>query len=176
MAKQAFPERLEMAAFGDGEHWYLLEPFVYYADPRLEPVVVPKGFVTDMASVPSVLESIVPRWGPHGPAAVVHDFLYWEQRCTQRQADALMLRAMRQMGTGTDVISAVANALDYGGPSAWQSNSELRVDGFVRVIPEEHFPGGGLTSWRELRDELRERGFKPRSLHSEAAPGYCGAG
>ena len=36
-------------------------------------------FMTDFASIPRPLWSILPQWGRYGNAAVVHDFGYWTQ-------------------------------------------------------------------------------------------------
>lgn len=38
--------------------------------------VVPKGFVTDFASVPEILQGLIPPTGRYGKAAVIHDYLY----------------------------------------------------------------------------------------------------
>ena len=56
----------------------LLEPFSYEIGQEGSKLVieVPEGFITDFASVPRFLWSIVPPNGRHGKAAVVHDYLY----------------------------------------------------------------------------------------------------
>ncbi|RYD62768.1 MAG: DUF1353 domain-containing protein, partial [Verrucomicrobiaceae bacterium] len=38
-------------------------------------ITVPKGFVTDGASVPQFLWSLFPAWGSYSRAAVIHDLL-----------------------------------------------------------------------------------------------------
>jgi len=50
---------------------------------------VPAGFVTDFASTPRALWSVIPPTGRYQLAAVVHDFLYWDQGCTREQADTV---------------------------------------------------------------------------------------
>ena len=39
-------------------------------------ITVPKGFITDGASVPNILKPIYNPYGKYFPAAVVHDYLY----------------------------------------------------------------------------------------------------
>ena len=39
-------------------------------------ICVPKGYMTDMASVPRIFRSIVSRIGPHLEACIIHDWLY----------------------------------------------------------------------------------------------------
>lgn len=62
----------------DGRSWRITEEFDYltdYPDPN-SAIRVPKGFVTDFASIPKVFWSIWAPTGPYGKAAVVHDYLY----------------------------------------------------------------------------------------------------
>lgn len=54
----------------------LLKGFDFYLEDNHEDVVkVPKGFITDGASIPRVLWIILPPWGSYGQAAVLHDYL-----------------------------------------------------------------------------------------------------
>ena len=39
-------------------------------------IVIPKGFITDFASVPRIFWSVIPPVGKYCGAAVVHDYLY----------------------------------------------------------------------------------------------------
>ncbi len=68
-------------------------------------ITVPKGMLTDLASVPSVARSIVGRVGPHLEASIVHDFLYiaWQdladhgaRKADRRFADELFRVAMEE--------------------------------------------------------------------------------
>ena len=72
------------------------------------PITVPRGALTDLASVPRLFRSIVGRVGPHLEASVVHDYLYvaWQVKCKRpteemrRFADELYLAAMQAAGMG----------------------------------------------------------------------------
>ena len=44
-----------------------------------EPVQVPVGFVTDFASIPRLFWSLLRPDGLYAYAAIIHDYLYWEQ-------------------------------------------------------------------------------------------------
>lgn len=63
-------------------------------------VLVPDGFLTDLASVPQALWPIFPPWERYGPAAVLHDFLYSrpESEWTRAKADRAFLQVMRLLG------------------------------------------------------------------------------
>jgi len=69
-----------------------------YADYKYKDITVPKGFVTDFASVPSLFWIIVPPDGEYTAAAVVHDFLYCLQDRTRNEADNIFLEIMRELG------------------------------------------------------------------------------
>ena len=55
--------------------WVLTQPFIFSVDDEV--FVVPRGFVTDGASVPRVMYPICsPVSGPFGQGAIAHDFYY----------------------------------------------------------------------------------------------------
>lgn len=56
--------------------WKLNEGFEYYLeDNHTKYIRVPKGFITDGASVPKMFWNLLPPWGEYGQAAVLHDYL-----------------------------------------------------------------------------------------------------
>ena len=64
-------------------NWTLVEDFkeeVEVPEKGLVEIIVPKGFRTDLASVPRPFWSIIPPMGRYSQAAVIHDYL-----CTNRQ-------------------------------------------------------------------------------------------
>lgn len=56
------------------EYHVVKEGFTYYLDDQRF-VRVEKGFLSDGASIPKWLSWLIPRWGKHGQAAVLHDKL-----------------------------------------------------------------------------------------------------
>lgn len=73
-------------------------------------VTVPKGFLTDGATVPRFLWGIFPPWGVYGQAAVTHDYLCTTLSLTkngdnpilklkQDEVDLLFEKAMQVLGT-----------------------------------------------------------------------------
>ena len=71
-------------------------------------ITIPKGTLTDFASVPRLFRIFVGRVGPHLEASILHDHLYvaWQPKCLtpneqiRRFADELMLVAMNAAGMG----------------------------------------------------------------------------
>lgn len=72
------------------------------------PITVPRGMLTDLASVPRLFRVLVGRVGPHLEASIIHDYLYvaWQVKdekatCAKwRFADKLYLAAMQEAGMG----------------------------------------------------------------------------
>ena len=91
------------------DHWRVTQPFRFYVGNEAsgEWVNVPAGYLTDGASVPQVLWSLIPPWGAYGQAAVVHDLLCEylattkdgvPQKITRARCDEILLEAMVALG------------------------------------------------------------------------------
>lgn len=65
---------------------------------------IPKGFITDLASVPRVLKNIVNSYGKnYTRGAVVHDYLYsvgYKLGISRLEADNIFLEIMKERGVG----------------------------------------------------------------------------
>ena len=63
------------------------------------PIKVPKGFVTDYASIPKLLRAIILPYGKHSGASVVHDWLY-SSNCSldisREKADKIFLEILKE--------------------------------------------------------------------------------
>ena len=94
--------------------WRVVDhPFVYQSDVAGETIVIPAGFVTDFASIPSALSSIFGDIGQR--ASLPHDFEYSKKGSLDRAtADAVLREACIVSG-----VSAIkANAI-YAGVRAF---------------------------------------------------------
>ena len=58
-------------------YWVSNENYCYFVKTKYSNgwVLVPRGYGTDGASVPSMAQSIVSVWGPHGAQVILHDWL-----------------------------------------------------------------------------------------------------
>jgi hypothetical protein len=101
---------------------------------------VPRGFITDLASIPRAL------WwwqAPHESSmapAIIHDFLYWQQPCSKDEADAVMYSALLQVG----MSKIDAKGIYFGirtpfAQTSWDNNRIARENG------EKRFFSGGFT-------------------------------
>ncbi len=91
------------------DHWRVLTPFSYKIDEESW-VTIPKGYLTDGASVPRLFWNMIPPWGVYGQAAVVHDLLCEYLSVvrngkpvliTRKECDAVLNQAMQNLGVPT---------------------------------------------------------------------------
>ncbi|WP_323885478.1 DUF1353 domain-containing protein [Aeromonas caviae] len=82
----------------DDLNWQLHEE--YYVLSEHMSFTIPKGFVTDLASVPRCIWNIYPPFGLYTGAAVAHDYLYRtkQMQVTRKEADALFKEQMHKAG------------------------------------------------------------------------------
>lgn len=84
-----------------GFHVVLTRPMAFcYAHELLglQWYTVPKGFKSDMASVPRFLWPLLPPHGRVKKAAILHDWLYSQPKIDRAFADLLFLEAMKSDG------------------------------------------------------------------------------
>ena len=83
----------------DAEQWTLASDCVYKSDLYEPLIIVPDGFITDLASIPVIFRSFLLRKnGKHRLAAVVHDFLCRDKSFNRVLADKIFLEAMKLCG------------------------------------------------------------------------------
>jgi Protein of unknown function (DUF1353) len=125
----------KVTPFVDWDYYFLEGTLEWIANPgqNFSPVEVPKGFVTDLASVPAILWSIFPKAGRYAYAAIVHDYLYWTQAVSREEADSVLKAAMED--AKVDVVSQVGfyAAVRTFGASPWERNRKAKGAGEKRV-------------------------------------------
>lgn len=170
--KQA-PPAPTVRPFGDNKAWITVEDMTYVIGNTSDRIVVPRGFVTDFASIPEFLWSF--GLSPHGQysrAAVIHDFLYWSQGCTREQADRLMVIAMKESRVDAFDEFVVYKGVAGAGGGAWRSNAAERAAGLPRVIPDEFArPEDPNMDWETYRRLLQQKAVKDPPF--DASPSYC---
>lgn len=123
-------------------------------------VVVPTGFLTDLASIPRILwvyESPIDR---SMAGAIVHDYLYWDQRCTQDEADAVFFLAMLESGVAThkayEIYWAVNSPL---GKSAYDKNTKARSAKEPRFLTEAYVRTlqGSATDYKDTMQTVQAK-------------------
>lgn len=85
--------------------------------------VVPLGFVTDGASIPRALWSLIgDPLDTYAEAAVLHDYLYRTGCVTKEHADDLLLEAMETLDVGWLTRHTIWLGVYWFGGMAWNEN------------------------------------------------------
>lgn len=170
-AQQPIPP-VDFRPFSDGMHWIVREPLTYTIGISSDSITVPVGFVTDFASIPQALQSIIRANGPYILPAVVHDYLYWKQTCTRQQADQILLLGMIENQVREIHRSAIHGAVTVAGGFAWADNAKEREAGLVRILPADRMRVPVNTSWPDYRQRLKAEGVT-EGPDTPIAPGFC---
>lgn len=119
-----FTESLVVTPLPDGNTWIILNDFGYEIgeEGSGDIINVPIGTYTDFASIPRPLWAIFPRWGKYGNAAVIHDWLYWDQSRGRKEADDIFLEGMEVLDVPAWKRNTIYRAVRIFGGFAWRSN------------------------------------------------------
>ncbi len=94
----SFTSQAELEILDDFK-FKLLRSFEFHVGeyPSEDIITVPVGFITDLASVPKILWSILPPHGKWAKAAIIHDYLYSVHNNfkTRTQSDKVFLEGMK---------------------------------------------------------------------------------
>jgi hypothetical protein len=119
--------------------WVVDQPLIaLHGDDKL---IVPRGYITDLASIPRVFRNVFNVNGPLRAPAVLHDWLYSSQRFTRAQSDAIFLLAMEARGIEKAERYAVYAAVRTFGWRYWNKRKAglgLNAQDFV---PPGYFTG-----------------------------------
>ena len=92
----SFTSPLVVSPMPNGKDWKLDRPFTYRIHSRYSKrlISVPRGFVSDFASIPKFIFWLLPWWAKFSKAPILHDFLYKEKYLTRKESDDIFLEAM----------------------------------------------------------------------------------
>ena len=143
---QPFDSPLRLIPCGDGACFMVDAPLKAVVQlpgsDRSITIVVPEGFLTDLASVPRVLWAIFPPWERYGPAAVLHDYLYsrTEEEWSRADADRAFLYVMRSLGVGRFERTCIYLAVHwFGAPARAAASRRLHADTSAQSRLRERF-------------------------------------
>ena len=132
----SFTKPLIVEVLNDGKHYRLAEEFEYYrtGNPDAK-ILIPKGFITDFATIPRIFQAIMPPTGTrknsYGKAAVLHDYLY-DKDClyifTRQEADLIFLEAMQARGVNRFVSWILYTCAKYFAKHRFRQESRYKGD------------------------------------------------
>ncbi len=166
----------QIAPFGDSEWWILTASLPTRIGNSTEIITVPKGFVTDLTSIPRFFWSAFSKTGPYMSAAILHDYLYWDQRCTRAEADKIFDIEMKSYGVNDTSRKLIFSAVSEFGEAAWKSNTAAKQTGEPRFLPETQLtqflsqPFDASRTWNTLRNTLPIETTQLQGAASESNP------
>ena len=135
--------------------WFLTKETTWRPNPeqqgKIVEVTVPLGFVTDLASIPRIFYSVLPPHGSYAHAAIIHDYLYWTQTRSRREADLILKIAMEDLEVEPAIVSAIFHAVNIFGGAAWDANARLKQNGERRILRK--FPSDPTTHWSDWKSK-----------------------
>ena len=144
--------------------YFLTKPISWRPNPGQEgigEVHVPKGFVTDLTSVPRAFWTLLRPDGDYTYPAIIHDYLYWTQDISRQEADLVLQLAMEDFDIGTVTAATIYNAVRLGGQSAWERNAADKARGQKRIL--KRFPADPRITWSDWK--MRSDVFACRSCN-----------
>ena len=141
-----FKSECDLRIYGHRE-WVVLA-VIEWLSARIR-VLVQKGFITDLASIPRLLRAVFDVNGPSRLPGVLHDWLYCTGQdadgnsITRRQADDLFREALAACGVGLIARNLYWSAVRTFGWIYWDRRTAdpLNLDDFV---PIGYFAAHGL--------------------------------
>lgn len=158
--------------FESYSEWLLIEDLPYAIRDTNKEITIPKGFVTDYASIPRAFCMLLPQQGRYSRSAIIHDYLYWKQECSRKQSDRLMFVAMTESGVDSDTRDKIYKAIRLFGQTAWDSNEKERKEEMPRIVPPKFLEIPGNQSWTQYREYLNAEGVQLDPKES-TPPFYC---
>ena len=115
-----FLSELEMKDLEEGR-WELMKDLEYQSAILNSLITVPRGFVTDLASVPRVPIVYMAFGDRAHREAVVHDYLYQKHITTKSVADKVFMEAMAARGKKGWIRWGMYLGVMFGGRSSYKS-------------------------------------------------------
>lgn len=98
----------------------VMNDWLYCYPPTRELILVPRGYMTDFASIPSLARPLIEPFGDNAEAAVAHDWLYAIGEPNRREkADDLFRYALMEQGVNLVTRNAMHAAVRAGGGGAY---------------------------------------------------------
>ena len=109
------------------DYWIVEKGFRYWigSEDGIDFIDVPAGFKTDFASVPRIFWPILPPAGPYTQAAVLHDYLYNQQKRPRAECDSIFREAMGVLGVPEWKRQTMYQAVNAFGWIPWKSKKRV---------------------------------------------------
>ena len=121
----SFTERPILTPLSCGKRWVVRKEFVYEVGSlgSGNKIVISPGFVTDLASTPKPLWSILPPFGRYLPSAILHDYLYMTKELPRKDADKIFYNGMVILGVPKWKAKIMYYAVRIGGSKSYKKHN-----------------------------------------------------
>lgn len=106
------------------QDWYEVEEDITY-NIFGGKLIVPKGFQTDLASIPSAFQNVIPKCGLYNASAILHDYLYSAESIygiNKSDSDIIFYEVMLNCGVDIKLAQLMYQAVKIGGESHYVKN------------------------------------------------------
>ena len=138
-----------LVPFADMDYWYLSNDMTWTLPKSARTILIPRGFVTDFASVPQTFWAWMPPTGRYGLPAIVHDWLYWDQRLARSEADDIFGDALNDLAVSSWRRFVLYRSVRWFGGKYWHENALAKQNGEGRVL--KAFPTDARIRWSDWR-------------------------
>jgi hypothetical protein len=138
-----------LVPFADMDYWYLSSDMTWTLPKSARTILIPRGFVTDFASVPTTFWAWMPPTGRYGLPAIVHDWLYWDQRMARSEADDVFGDALGDLDVSGWRHFVLYRSVRWFGGKYWRENTLAKQNGEGRVL--KAFPNDARIRWNDWR-------------------------
>ncbi|GLS29596.1 Protein of unknown function [Mesorhizobium albiziae] len=144
----------QISPFADWDYYYMRAPFSWYdgSETRTLGVVeITTGFVCDLASIPRLFWTLLPKTAPYTTPAIVHDYLYWFQPPShdRQRADMVLNLGMRELKVPGWKRWVIYRSVRLAGGWSWNKNKQAREAGERRILKK--LPTDIKTTWTEWK-------------------------
>lgn len=113
----------------ESNEWIVLDEYIFWSHRVMRPIVVPRWFITDLASIPRIFRPLISVNEQHRLASLPHDLIYTIQALgqyggTRKEAD-LILRDFCELQRVPAVKRyAIYGAVRAGGWAVWKRHEK----------------------------------------------------
>ena len=116
--------------------WMTAGKLVYFVGEKnsKDRIIVPKGFITDLASVPWPASMFIPKSGKFNSAAVLHDYLYSIlgeivepnniKKRLRKECDSIFIESMKVLGVRWFKCKIMYRAVRLFGGFVWKNRKQ----------------------------------------------------
>jgi len=124
------------------DEWVVTDPLIGLRN-NGDKIIAPRGFITDLASIPSPFRGVFNVNGLLRAPAVLHDWLYCSQRYSRAESDRIFLEAMESRGVGRATRYAAYAAVRAFGWVYWSKRKAALGLGAEDFVPPGYFTAAG---------------------------------